>query len=208
MKLVTRQSLKVTFLALVITVMTVLLSACSQEFAAPTASQNASSLSGELHYPELTPEMLAAGPKPGYRFVQIPDGALDYGGDTVATSRVCRSDRDENVSIGHMLELRIYAGCLQQNNTLVTVIAPLGTHVAVADFYPHPYQFTSTVRIKWKLSEMGFPAGTDFSTFVPFYVDSYGNYVEMPHEWEHGYDNLLVYTDHFSRYIIGQRVLL
>lgn len=182
----------------------VVLTSCSEEFNAPLAGSDTQTVapSEEFRYPELTPEMLAAGPAPGYRFVQIPS-ALDYGGDTVATSKVCRRGRDENLNISHMLELRIYAGCLQQDNTLVTVIAPLGPRVAVADLYPHPYQFNSTVRIKWKLNEMGFPAGTDFSTFVPFYVDDNGNYIEMPHEWENGYDKLLVYTDHFSRYIIG-----
>jgi hypothetical protein len=155
----------------------------------------------------LTPEALAAGPAPGFRFVELPMSALDFGGDTIATSKVCRLGRDENLNIGHMLELRIFANRLQQDNTLVEVYAPLGNSVCVADFYPHPYQFVGgTVRIKWKLNEMGFPSDTDFSTFVPFYVDDEGNYFEMPHEWEHGYDKLLVYTDHFSRYIIGQRV--
>lgn len=191
-------------ITLLVIALTVLFTACSEEYTSPLNSGAESSPPpSEFRYPELTAEMLAAGPAPGFRFLALPATALDDGCDSASAEQFCDRGHDRNVKIDHFVEIKIFKNRMQSEET-VRIVAP-ATCYAVADFYPHPYQFTGTVRIKWKIKDMGFPDDFDFSTLVPYYVTDSGEYLEMPHEWHGNYDELLVWTDHFSRYIVGQR---
>jgi hypothetical protein len=190
--------------------LTLLIAACS-DFSNPVASANTDEdkaafsfdyqpVFGEL-YPPITEQMLAEGPAPGYRYVMPRNSALDT--DSLMKSERCRRNNHKDVKINHLVKIRVDQERVPQDTT-VTIVAPLG-YAMVADFYPHPLQFTGSVVITWDIKAFDLPDDFDFESLVPLYVDDDGNAVEMPHEWNHGWDNLLVHTDHFSRYIIAQR---
>jgi hypothetical protein len=181
-----------------------LLSGCSSDSIPTTAPQYSSSMSEEFRYPELTPELLAAGPAPGYRFVTTnlePSGTLDaVNCDSMSASRTCAAGRVNSVVIP-LVTLYIPAGA-NPWNTVIRIVAPSGC-VAVADFYPHPYQFSGPVQIQWNLKALGLPAGFDYTTLVPWYLTDTGEYVPVAYQLSLNRKILTVFTDHFSRYIIG-----
>lgn len=181
-----------------------LVSGCSSDSVPTTAPLSSTKPSGEFQYPELTPEMLAAGPAPGYRFVTTNlelSRTLDaVNCDSMSVSRNCAAGRVNSVVIP-LVTLYIPAGA-NPWNTVMRIVAPSGC-VAVADFYPHPYQFNSPVQIQWNLKALGLPAGFDYTTLVPFYVTDQGQCVPMPYQFSSDMKWLIVFTNHFSRYIIG-----
>jgi hypothetical protein len=182
---------------------------CTTDQIAPTASNTNfdSKESADLYgvpYPSLTEEMLTDGPAPGYRFLQLPAAdmldALPC--DTLQNSRWCSRTSDNTFRIDHLVEVRIPRYRLPESAT-VTIISPMACQ-AVADFYPHPLQFTGDVEIKWYVKDFGLPRNFDYSTLIPWYVNDQGEFEQVAFEWQHGHDFLVVTTDHFSRYIISQ----
>jgi hypothetical protein len=182
-----------------------LVSGCSSDSVPTTAPLSSTKPSGEFQYPELTPEMLAAGPAPGYRFVTTnlePSRTLDaVNCDSMSEARYCAAGRVNSVVIP-LVTLYIPAGA-NPHATVVRIVAPSGC-VAVADFYPHPYQFNSPVQIQWNLKALGLPAGFDYTTLVPWYLTDDGQYVPVAYQLSWDRKTLTVFTNHFSRYIIGE----
>jgi hypothetical protein len=150
----------------------------------------------------------------GYKTLSInitdPSGNLDGGNPPpppcgpMSASGFCTITNNNKVKINHLVEVRINRGLMPFDNT-INIYAPSSCE-AVADFSPHPFNFTGNIEISWKVKEFGLPANFDYSTLIPWYVDDQGNYVQVAYEWRGGYDELVVYTNHFSRYIISQRV--
>jgi hypothetical protein len=166
--------------------------------ASPSNSQpNSGAVS---QYPPLTDEMLANLPG-GLRALSLGATAVDGWCDTVQTARWCRDDHDNTVSLLNLVSINIPRGALSEDE-IVTIVAP-NSCVAVADFYPHPYLFNSTVEITWNIGMMHLPRNYDYSQIVPWYVTDAGEYIPLQYHWEHGHDYLVVYTNHFSRYILG-----
>ncbi len=191
---------------LVTALLVVVLMGCSEEFNTPvsnTGTQMAAP-APEFQYPLLTDELLAAGPAPGYRFLNLANSALDDNEcDSLIVSRMVRTMQgDRTIGLQNFVEIVIRRGTMA-NDTTITMVAP-STCYAVADFYPHPYQFNGSVEIHWMIGQMNFPDGFDYSTLVPWYVTDAGEYVPVQFEWRNGYDELIVITNHFSRYILGQ----
>ena len=184
----------------------VVLMGCSEEFNSPVSSSSTEVAVSppEFQYPLLTPELLAAGPAPGYRFLNLPATALDDNFcDSLNLAQMARPNQDRTLDFQNFVEVYIPEGAVA-SGVMIRMVAPT-TCVAVADFYPHPYQFNGPIEIRWQIGEMNFPEGFDYSTLVPWYVTDAGEYVPVEYEWVNGYDELVVRTDHFSRYIIGQR---
>jgi hypothetical protein len=154
-------------------------------------------------YPAITPEMLADGPAPGYRYITSRATALDDG-DTLVGYRWCERNANREVRINNLVKVVIPALRLQASSW-VAVVAPLG-YATVADFYPHPYQFSGNVEIVWDIEEFDLPEDFDYDSLVPLYLADDGTITEMPHYWNDGHDELIVITDHFSRYIVAQRL--
>jgi hypothetical protein len=123
--------------------------------------------------------------------------------DSMSAQGRCDPDHNRVVTLNGLVQINVSIGDLSTAE-LIQIIAPSGC-LAVADFYPHPYQFNGPVEIIWLVGAMGLPRDFDYSTLVPFYVTDAGEYIEMPHEWRGDYRQLVVTTDHFSRYIVGQR---
>lgn len=188
-------------------IMAVFLSACSEEYTTPVSNEAKSEQGKEFQYPELTPEMLAAGPAPGYRFLQLPnDRTMDSPPpcDSLSDEGLAGPRHDKTLKIDHLVEVKIRKENMPQDAT-IRVIAPIACYTVI-DCYPHPFQFNGMVEIKWKIKDLDLPNDFDFESLVPLYVTDDGQYVEVAHEWQGNYDKLLVWTDHFSRYIIAQRV--
>ncbi|MBU0508741.1 hypothetical protein KKH27_07895 [bacterium] len=189
----------------------VFVAACSSDNYAPiTGATDPNLPATEFQYPPLTDEVLANGPAPGFSFLPInvldPSGSLDAGNrcDSMADCRWVERRKGKNLKIDHLVEVKIERDQLPQD-TMVTVIAPVGCW-AVIDCYPHPLQFSGMVEIKWKVNELNLPDDFDYSTLVPWYINDNGEFVPVEHEWRGNYHELIVRTNHFSRYIIGQRV--
>lgn len=190
--------------------MALLAAGCSTDNYAPiTGSAEVSSFTEEFRYPVLTEELLAAGPAPGFRFVRTRAAdafaSLDANPcDSMADCRFVERRRGKKLKIDHLVEVKIDSDQLPRDTT-VTVIAPVACY-AVIDCYPHPLQFSGMVEIKWKVKDLDLPDDFDYSTLVPWYIADDGQFVPVEHEWRGNYKELIVRTDHFSRYIIGQRV--
>lgn len=164
----------------------------------------------EFQYPEITPEDVAKGPVPGFRFFNAGATAnLDHQGlcTPYSTSRWCTPSTNRLVGFVNMISVRITPGDMVSSDW-ITLTLPLGDCYAVADFYPHPYSFGGDVEITWYLDAFDLPRDFDFTTLVPFYVNDNGEFEQMPFTLDSENDLMIVYTNHFSRYIIGQRILL
>jgi hypothetical protein len=181
----------------------IFLTACSEDYTALVSSNGDQTGQPEFRYPELTPEMLAAGPAPGYRIVPLPSEQLDAC-DTARASAFCHWDHSRNIVIGRFVQLTYFSGLMNSDTTLS--IVALNRCVPVADFYPHSMQFSGSVRMEFKIHEMGYDRIVDPATLVVlYYHEDAGEYEPVPFTWEGNYHCMIVYTDHFSRYIIGQR---
>lgn len=160
----------------------------------------------DFTYPPLTAEMLEAEPIPGYRIFRFGTASAldnDLPCDSLSdTERVRRND-DESLDLDGTIKLDIDQGLVPYTVT-IRMIAPVACY-GVVDFYPHPYQFNGPVEVRWELSELNI-SPEDWQDLVPLYWnEATGEYELMDHEWPND-DELLMRTDHFSRYILGQRV--
>lgn len=157
-------------------------------------------------YPLLTQEMLDAEVLPGIRIARFGTArALDneLPCDSIWDSERVRRNDDESLDLLGVIKLDIDQG-LVPFTTTIRMIAPIGC-LGVVDFYPHPFQFNGDVEVRWKLSELDIPE-ENWEDLVPLYWnETTGEYEQMDHEWLNN-DELLMHTDHFSRYILGQRV--
>jgi hypothetical protein len=202
-----RKHISILLLALAVALM--LITGCSKD-SSPVASSSPGSDNGQpatstdTPYPALD-QVLAHMPA-GYSPLtpRLSDAARTEGRcDTLRASHLCFDEWliDQTVSIPHLVSIKISHGDLS-SDALIKIVAPSAC-VAAADFYPHPYQFAGTVEITWSVKDFGLPSNFDYSTLIPWYVTDAGEFVQMPYAWVHGHDYLVVYTNHFSRYILG-----
>jgi hypothetical protein len=168
--------------------------------AAPLQSQNTSK--GDIQYPPLTHEFLSHMPG-GYEPLSIASAQLDDFCDSIETDRRCRVERNQTVRLRDLVSVTISRGDLS-TDPVITIVAP-SSCLAVADFYPHPYQFNGTVEITWNIWALNLPRDFDYSQIVPWYVTDTGEFVPLPFRWGEDHERLTVFTNHFSRYIIGQK---
>jgi hypothetical protein len=167
-------------------------------------SANVSGTTASSPYPPLNEQMLRDGPAPGVHFFQPPVPEMDdHWCDSLTQSRLCRDEFSSTVGFPFVVTVRVPDGALAHDE-VITVVMPLSCY-AIADFYPHPYQFQDQIEIHWMVGNFGLPRDYDYSRLIPFYVNDAGDYIEMSHQWLNGHRELVVFTNHFSRYIIGQR---
>jgi hypothetical protein len=201
--------------------MILLLSGCGTDHTSIVGSSESITSDSEFRYPEITPEQLEAGPMPGYRFLtansrgrsttDVHTSGPDMRGlsvvlcDELESSCRIRANQSGILSIPGLVIVTITQGDVTSNVTL-SVVAPQGACVAMADFYPHPYQFSGPVEIAWNIASLGLPADFDYTTLVPFFVRDDGTYEELAYEWIGNHSILKATTNHFSRYIIGQKI--
>jgi hypothetical protein len=191
--------LRIFALTLLMAGLIVFLSACSSDNV-PTTAPLASADPSEFHYPELTPEFLEHALPAGYRVVPIPT-TLDAC-DSAQASAFCHWNQQKTINISHFIEFTYYPN-LMPCDTTIQIVAP-NRCVPVADFYPHPTQFSGMVKMKFKIHEMGYDRVVNPATLAMFYYNENTGVCEpLPFTWEGNYQCLIVYTDHFSRYIIS-----
>ncbi len=186
--------------------MTLLLSACSMDSSPVSVPVEATSATQEYQYPPFDPNAAANGPEPGFRFVRMRGGAgaLDaVNCDPMQASRVCDPWRSNTVVVP-LVSVYIPSG-VNPTRTTIRIEAASGC-VALADFYPHPYQFNGYVQIRWNLNALDLPDHFDYTSLVPYYVTDEGVYERMPYTLSYDHDTLTLYTNHFSRYILGAPV--
>ncbi len=176
---------------------------CS-EFSAPTASTASEESSGICQYPPIE-NTLAAIRAAGYRAIDLaPESALDHQNcDTVRAARLCRMTNQSNLNLSGIVLLTVPGAVLPQDMT-ITVVAP-SSCVGVADFYPHPTQFNGNVSIRWDTQAMGLPPDVDLEDIIPLYIHDDGTPEEVTYTLSEN-RFITVYTNHFSRYIITQRI--
>jgi hypothetical protein len=182
----------------------VLVWGCSSDYMPTSSTEQEPEQSMGTPYPPLTPENAPA----GFQFLSTNTANRmdDYGCDSLVTSRYCRTTNTSVVGFPWLVSVTITSGDLPRNTT-VSVVVPSDCW-AVADFYPHPYQFNGTIEITWNVAAMGLPANFNYDSLIPLYVNDAGEYIPMNYEWVGGHNQLIVYTNHFSRYIIGQRIMM
>lgn len=210
MKRLTR-SLRRTAVLTVLAGVFIFLTACSKDYTskdytAPMGSGSESSPPpSEFRYLELTPEFLEQALPPGYHVPSLP-GALDEDeSDTMAVSVWCQSDQNRVIKITHFIQLRYYRNLMSTSAT-IQIVMP-NDRLPVADFYPHPTQFSGNVQVKFLFREMGFDETVDPETMVVmYYHEDTGKFELISFEWEGDYGAMVVETDHFSRYIVAQRI--
>ncbi|HEY3295082.1 MAG TPA: hypothetical protein VGL38_06570 [bacterium] len=168
--------------------------------AASPAEHQIAAQTPAYQYPPLTDELLSKAPA-GFRVLSTTETATDGWCDSISTSRLCRDDWTQIVPLGTLVSVRVSRGDLSSDTT-IRIVAPRGC-VAAADFYPHPYHFNGTVEITWNIHSLNLPRDYDYSRIVPWYVTEAGEYVALQYTWIGYHDYLVVYTNHFSRYILG-----
>ena len=183
-----------------------LIGCSTEQFSTAADSTEAYYEENGFTYPLLTQEMLEAEVLPGIRIARF--GAVsaldnDLPCDSLADAERVRANDDESLDLLGTIKLEIDQGLVPHTVT-IRMIAPVACY-GVVDFYPHPFQFDGPVEVSWKLSELDIPP-EDWQDLVPLYWnETTGEYELMDHEWPNE-DELLMHTDHFSRYILGQRV--
>jgi len=189
--------------ALMIAALVVLAVGCS-EFNAPTASQPPETSSENFQYPPIE-NVIATVEAAGYRVIapRAETALDDQECDTVSVSRLCRGSNVSNINLSGICKLTV-PGSVLPNDMTITVVAP-STCMGVADFYPHPTQFNGNVEIRWDTQDFELPEGMSFDDIVPLYVHDDGTIEEVVFERSEN-RFITVQTNHFSRYIITQRV--
>ena len=191
-------------LVLLMTAVIMLVIGCSTDNTplGPAANSSASKMVPKVssQYPPLANDLARI---PG-GFKALPAAATqldDHWCDSISASRMCDDSRTTTVQLGSMVSVRVSRGDLS-GDTTITIIAPEAC-IAAADFYPHPYHFNGTVEITWNIHAFNLPRNFDYSKIVPWYVTEDGQYVPLQYSWLDGHNFLQVYTNHFSRYILG-----
>ena len=191
-------------LMLIMAAVVMLVIGCSSDRTPTGPNTQTSSVSGtEFQYPELTPEFLEHCLPAGYKLAPSME-TLDAC-DTVRASHFSQWDHQATINIDHFIEFTYFPGMMNRDTT-ISIVAPNGC-VPVADFYPHPTQFSGYVRMKFKIHEMGYDRVVNPATLVPMYYNENTGLCEpLTYQWEGNYQCIIVWTNHFSRYIITQRI--
>ena len=167
---------------------------------AATVSVNKMVTPGSFQYPPLASDL--AGMPHGFTALPVAASQLDdHWCDSISASRMCDDSRTTTVQLSWMVSVRVSRGDLSSDTT-IRIVAPEAC-IAAADFYPHPYHFNGTVEITWNIHAFNLPRNYDYSQIVPWYVTEDGQYVPLQYAWLNGHEFLQVYTNHFSRYILG-----
>ncbi len=143
--------------------------------------------------------------------VQLPEGyrVLRSGSsldecDSVSISQLCRRLLSLNLlSILNLTQLYVQGSDLPHNQT-ITMVMP-NTCEAVVDLYPHPFQFSGTVELRWLLPQLRYGQILNPNDIAAFYVRDDGTTELADQSWGPLNLYLTVRTDHFSRYIIASR---
>jgi len=177
---------------------------CS-EFDAPIAPQSAEQTFVPSQYPPLE-DAIANLELAGYRTVNpAPQARLDdHECDSVIVDRYARVGQGGNLNMSGLVRLEWESGVVPNNMTL-QIVAP-SECIGAADFYPHPTYFNGNVRIIWDMDALDLPDDFDYSTIVPLYIHDDGTPEEVSYSWRQNNRQLVVETNHFSRYIISQRI--
>ncbi len=190
--------------ALAIAALVVFAVGCS-ELNAPTASSPPETSSENFQYPPID-NVIATVENAGYKVVSPrAESALDdQDCDTIRSDRYARVNQAGSLNLQSIVRLEWTQNVLPSNMTL-SIVAP-SECLGVADFYPHPTFFNGTVNIVWDVSIMDLPDDFNFDNLVPLYVHDDGTIEEVQYSWRGNHQQLVVVTNHFSRYIITQRL--
>jgi hypothetical protein len=158
--------------------------------------------SEDFQYPPLS-ELT---PPAGFRFLESGSSSrLDDGDcDSIAQQQQCREDQIRTINCQGIVSVFIPRNA-NPSNTTIRVIMPSECEMAV-DCYPHPYQFDLPVQIIWNIQQLNLPADFNYDDLIPWYVNDAGELIPVNYRWVGDHQQLIVDTDHFSRYIVGQRI--
>ncbi|MCB9365673.1 MAG: hypothetical protein H6506_04830 [Calditrichaeota bacterium] len=179
---------------------------CS-EISAPTMSSDADITSESTQYPPIE-GVIANLESQGYRVVMTAQTALDDNDDecdTVIVDRYARVNQGGSLNLQGLVRLEWLPGIIP-NDMTIEIVSPAHC-LGVADFYPHPTQFNGYLNIVWDIGALDLPDDFDFDNLVPLYIHDDGTVEEVMHQWRGGHNELVVQTNHFSRYIITSRLL-
>ncbi len=190
--------------ALAVAALVVFAVGCS-ELNAPTASSPTETSTENFQYPPID-NVIATVENAGYKVVSPRAQATldDPNCDSIRTDRYARVNQAGSLNLQSIVRLEWTQNVLPSNMTL-SIVAP-SECLGVADFYPHPTFFNGTVNIVWNVSIMDLPDDFNFDNLVPLYVHDDGTIEEVQYSWRGNHQQLVVVTNHFSRYIITQRL--
>lgn len=190
--------------SLLCTMVMLLAVGCSTDFStAPNPQNDAEMLAAN---PPSSIPAADQGPMPGYRYLALgpnrSTSALDD--DPLFASRFIQSWRGGEVRIDNFVRVYVPRWALPHDATL-TINIP-DPDIAAAEFGPHPLQFNGYVQIIWDIHEFDLPDNFDYESVEAWYENDDGSYEPLQTSWDWNYAHLTVYTNHFSRYIITQKV--
>lgn len=168
----------------------------------PVSAPEADSMEIEMGTPHIPMGLVNLQLPEGYELLHS-SSSLDEC-DSVVTSQLCRRLISLNLlSILNLTQLWIQGNDLPHNQT-ITMVMP-NTCEAVVDLYPHPFQFNSTVELRWLLPQLRYGQILNPDDIAAFYVHDDGTVELADQSWGPLNLYLTVRTDHFSRYIIARR---
>ncbi|RPH96050.1 hypothetical protein EHM69_02495 [candidate division KSB1 bacterium] len=177
---------------------------CSTDFStAPDLQNDAEMLAAN---PPSAIPVAEKGPMPGYRYLKLgPNHATStLDDDPLYASRFIQAWRGGEVRISNFVRVVVPRWTLPYDvNLTITVPDP---EIAAAEFGPHPLQFNGYVQIIWEIHEFDLPDDFDYDSVEAWYENDNGTFEPLQTSWDWNYAHLTVYTNHFSRYIITQKV--
>lgn len=129
---------------------------------------------------------------------------LDDNCDSASQQQFCREDQIRTINVNGVVSVYIPRNAMPTNATIQVILPSRCSQII--DCYPHPFQFEAPVQIIWNISQLQLPQGFDFDSLVPWYVNDAGELIPVTYRWVGDHEQLIVETDHFSRYIVGQRI--
>lgn len=175
---------------------------CS-DLSSPTASNPTIENAGNNFYAPIE-ETIAAIENQGLRALNYAVTALDDNCDSMLAERFARPHQGGSLNLQGIVRLEWLPGTLP-NEMVLQIVSPARC-IGVADFYPHPTHFNGYLNIVWDIRALNLPSDYNYDNLVPLYVHDDGTVEEVQYQWRGGRNELVVQTNHFSRYVITQRV--
>jgi hypothetical protein len=212
-----KATLRGTLLLLLSFSLIVMFAGCSSDGSFPINSPSTG-----IQPPPLTEENLAAGPAPGYSYLNIDVTSLFPGmsaENPMLTQRLLFPGIGGSVyfpdplsGIGGQTQpvpmdwwhgVYVPPDAIRES-VMIGMCVPNPT-VAAVDFSPHPYQFERIIRVELSyhgsnLAQMG---ATPQDLVIMWWNENLGEYQEIPTQLNARAEKLYGITDHFSRYIIA-----
>ena len=157
--------------------------------------------------PPMTETHIASCIPEGYSFLRR---SSSYNGMEIETGDSLHIEQLIYADVGGSVQLDLYKVMIHHHalheDIVVSIDVP-NSGILACDFGPHPYQFDNVVRLKLSYLEADIPPGVEEEDLCILYWNGFTQEYEfISGDVNTNANKIEGYTDHFSRYVIANRI--